>query len=362
MKLPIDPPLPPMLAKLTRDMPKEGDWLFEPKWDGFRAIVFRDRDELFLQSRDSRPLDRYFPELCQALLAQLPERCVVDGEIVIVGERGLDFETLQLRLHPAESRINKLAAAHPTSFIAFDLLAIGDRDLRQETQVTRREALEEALSTVSGQVMVTPVTRSREQARRWFDTLEGAGIEGLIAKPGDLTYQPKKRAMLKIKHVRTADCVVGGFRWHKNGPGELIGSLLLGLYDDDGRLQNVGITSSFKMDYRRQLAKELEPLTEGAAEDHPWQWGHASEEPQKTRTPGGMSRWSQGKDLSWVPLRIERVVEVKFDYMQSGRFRHAASFVRWREDKHPNECRFDQIEEPAAVDLRELLDHSEPMA
>ncbi|HVS64810.1 MAG TPA: ATP-dependent DNA ligase [Thermoanaerobaculia bacterium] len=353
MNLPFSPPLDPMLAQIGETVPEEGRWLFEPKWDGFRAIVFRDGQELLIQSRDHRPLERFFPELVAPLLRDLPRRCVVDGEVILLGPQGLDFEALQLRLHPAESRIEKLARETPAGYVAFDLLALGDRDLRGEPQEARRAALEDALGGVQAPLLVTPATRSREVARDWFDRLEGAGFEGLIAKPLDLAYQPKKRALLKIKHVRTVDCVVAGFRWHKNGPGELVGSLLLGLYDDDGVLHHVGITSSFKMTYRRELARRLEPLREGASESHPWlgEWAAAG---NHGRRPAG-SRWNPQKSLSWEPLRPELVVEVKFDYLQGGRFRHAATFLHWREDKLPEECTYDQIEEPSPLDLSEFL-------
>ena len=356
MNLPFPPPLDPMLAQIGETVPEEGEWLFEPKWDGFRAIVFRDAEELLIQSRDHRPLERFFPELVAPLLRDLPRRCVVDGEVILLGPQGLDFEALQLRLHPAESRIEKLARETPAGFVAFDLLALGDRDLRGEVQAARREALEEALAGVGAPLLVTPATRSRETARDWFDRLEGAGIEGLIAKPLDLAYQPKKRALLKIKHVRTVDCVVAGFRWHKNGPGELVGSLLLGLYSHDGVLHHVGITSSFKTTYRRELAHRLEPLREGASEVHPWlgEWGEAG---NRGRRPTG-SRWNPQKSLSWEPLRPELVAEVKFDYLQGGRFRHAATFLRWREDKRPEECTYDQIEAPPPVVLGAFLERS----
>ena len=356
MSFPLEPPIEPMLAKIAEGIPESGDWLFEPKWDGFRAIIFRDGEELLIQSRDKKPLDRYFPELREPLLAGLPKRCVVDGEVILIGPNGLDFGALQLRLHPAESRVNRLAAETPAAFVAFDLLALDDRDLRKLSQEERRSLLEQALGEPEPPfLMVTPVTRSRATARRWFDTLEGAGIEGLIAKPASITYQPKKRVLSKIKHVRTVDCVVAGFRWHKNGPGELVGSLLLGLYDQQERLHHVGITSSFKMTERRKLATLLEPYREGARADHPWMgWDQAPspEEASRPRSkrPSG-SRWTRGKSLAFEPLRLERVAEVKFDYLQNGRFRHASTFLRWRTDKSPADCRFDQVEKPAPVDL-----------
>jgi ATP-dependent DNA ligase len=353
----LEPPIEPMLAKLASELPAGDGWLFEPKWDGFRAIVFRDRDRLYLQSRDLRPLDRYFPELAAPLLASLPERCVVDGEIVIATGRGLDFDALQLRLHPAASRVAKLAAETPSSFVAFDLLAEGDRDLRSRPQSERRAQLEEALARASGRVRLTPCTRDRAVAQEWFHRFEGAGLDGVIAKHESTTYQPGQRVMIKVKHARTADCVVAGFRWHKKGRGELVGSLLLGLYDAAGALHHVGVTSSFTTAVRRQLAKDLAPLRKNALEGHPWrEW--AGPVDGSTRMPGAASRWSQGKDLSWEPLRIERVCEVTYDHLQRDRFRHAATFVRWRPDKRPAECRYDQLEVTPPAELTEIFGES----
>jgi len=341
-----------MLAKLAEELPV-GDYLYEPKWDGFRAIAFRSQDAVYLQSRDSRPLDRYFPELHQALLERLPRDCVVDGEIVIATARGLDFDALQLRLHPAASRVAKLAQETPSSFVAFDVLEAGGRDLMKEPQAARRRALEKLLDGVKPPVHVTPVTRDRSVALDWLTRFEGAGLDGVIAKPGSATYQPGKRAMLKIKHARTAECVVAGFRWHKTGK-DVVGSLLLGLYDDDGMLQHVGVTSSFTMAMRKQLAKELEPLRKNAMDDHPWrEWAGAAGE--SSRMPGAQSRWSAGKDLSWEPLRIERVCEVKYDHMQGDRFRHAAIFLRWRPDKRPQDCRYDQLEVTQPYELGKIF-------
>ena len=354
MKLPVNPPIEPMLAKLVREMPSEEGYVFEPKWDGFRALVFKDGDEVHIQSRDLKPLERYFPELHEHFLARLPPRVILDGEIVIAGEDGLEFGTLQLRLHPAKSRIDKLAAETPASFVAFDLLAEGDDDLTGCPFLERRERLSAILDDAEPPLYLTPMTTDVEQANDWFRRFEGAGLDGVIAKAADLLYQPKKRVMLKVKHRRTADCVVAGFRWHKRGAGELIGSLLLGLYDPSGRLQHVGITSSFKMDYRRTLVEELAPLRENALDEHPWSaW--AAAEPMKQRRPGMMSRWSREKDLSWEPLRIERVVEVAYDGLQGGRFRHAATFVRWREDKRPPDCDFTQLEVVAPYELKEIF-------
>jgi len=341
-----------MLAKLADEVPA-GDYLYEPKWAGFRAIVFRGADELYIQSRDLRPLDRYFPELHEMLLERLPQGAVVDGEIVIATDRGLDFDALQLRLHPAASRVAKLAKETPSSFIAFDVLAIAERNLMNEPQAARRAALDELLSNVKRPVHLTPVTRDRATALDWLTRFEGAGLDGVIAKPQSQTYEPGKRAMIKVKHARTAECVVAGFRWHKSGK-DAVGSLLLGLYDDDGRLQHVGVTSSFTMAMRRQLAKELEPLRRDAMREHPWrEWASAAAE--SSRMPGAQSRWSAGKDLSWEPLRIERVCEVKYDHMQGDRFRHAAQFLRWRPDKPPQDCRYDQLEVTRPYELERIF-------
>ena len=350
---PIDPPIEPMLAKLADDIP-HGAFLYEPKWDGFRAIVFRGSDDLFIQSRDLRPLDRYFPELHHALLERLPAGCVVDGEIVIVTSAGLDFDTLQLRLHPAASRVAKLAAATPSSFVAFDLLAANGVDLRVRPMRERRAALEGLLGAGNPPLHVTPVTHDHATAVEWLSRFEGAGLDGVIAKPEDGVYEPGKRMMFKIKHARTADCVVAGFRWHMNGPGTLVGSLLLGLYDARGVLQHVGVTSSFTLARRKELAEELAPLRRDAMKHHPWRdWAGAGGE--SSRMPGAQSRWSAGKDLSWEPLRIERVCEVKYDHMQGDRFRHAAIFLRWRPDKAPEACRYDQLEVTAAYELEKVF-------
>ena len=333
-----------MLAKLADELPPEGDYLFEPKWDGFRAIVFRGTKDVYIQSRDLRPLDRYFPELHEALLERLPKECVLDGEIVIAAKGGLDFDALQLRLHPAASRVAKLAKETPSSFIAFDLLATGDRNLMAEPQSKRRAQLEKLLAKVTPPVYLTPMTRDRALAAQWLEHFEGAGLDGVVAKPAALPYQPGKRALLKIKHARTADCVVAGFRWHKSGK-DAVGSLLLGLYDDRGALQHVGVTSSFTMQKRRALVAELAPLRENAFEAHPW----------RDRDIGAQSRWSAGKDLSWEPLRIERVCEVKYDHLQGERFRHAATFLRWRPDKPPRDCRYDQLEVTPAYELDKVF-------
>jgi ATP-dependent DNA ligase len=353
-EFPIAPPVEPMLAKLADELPPQGKHLYEPKWDGFRAIVFRGRSELFIQSRDLRPFDRYFPELHEALLARLPKGCVVDGEIVIATKRGLDFDALQMRLHPAESRVMKLAKETPSSFIAFDLLAADGENLMATPQGERRRRLEELLARIDQPVYVTPMTRDRAIAQDWLGRFEGAGLDGVVAKPAGATYQPGKRAMIKVKHARTADCVVAGFRWHKSGKAA-VGSLLLGLYDDNGVLHHVGVTSSFTMAARKQLARELESLRKNAFEGHPWrEWAEAAESGTQ-RMPGGHSRWSAGKDLSWEPLRIERVCEVKYDHLQGERFRHAATFLRWRPDKPPAECRYGQLETTSAYELEKVF-------
>src|SRR5688572_5367269 len=342
-----------MLAKLADALPEGGGWMFEPKWDGFRAIVFRGASDLFIQSRDLKPLDRYFPELHDVLLERLPRECVVDGEIVIATPEGLDFAALQMRLHPAASRVAKLAAATPSSFVAFDLLAAEGRSLIQEPQRERRERLEALLAGAEPPVHLTPTTRDRKVAARWLNEFEGAGLDGVIAKPESATYQPGKRAMVKIKHARTADCVVAGFRWHKSGEG-IVGSLLLGLHNDEGVLLHVGVTSSFTMVRRRELAEELEPLRKNAMKGHPWrEWAEA--QATHDRMPGGQSRWSAGKDLSWEPVRAERVCEVKYDHLQGDRFRHATTFQRWRPDKRPEDCRYDQLETTTPYELEKVF-------
>jgi len=360
MHLPFQPPLEPMLAKLSDTLPTAGDWLYEPKWEGFRAIVFRDGDEVYTQSRDLKPLDRYFPELSGPFRAQLPERCVLDGEIVIAGAHGLDFDALLLRIHPAASRVKMLAAQSPASFVAWDLLALDDEDLRKVPQAERRALLEHALGSAMPPVHLTPATRDVALAADWFDRFEGAGLDGVVAKRLDAPYQPGKRAMLKIKHQRTADCVVAGFRWHKNGPGTHIGSLLLGLFDANGTLHHVGITASFTWDRRAALVAELAPLREDAIDGHPWrEWAEWAElgaaDAGGTRLPGATSRWNRGRDLSWEPLRPERVVEVAYDHLQGDRFRHATTFVRWRPDRSPGDCRYDQLEVTAPFELAAIF-------
>lgn len=355
----VDPPVEPMLSKASEDeVIPQGALAYEPKWDGFRALVFRRGEKVYVQSRDARPLDRYFPELVEALRRELPESIVVDGEIVIATPRGLDFGLLQLRLHPAASRVKKLAEEMPSSFVAFDLLALGDEDLRALPQRERRARLEAALAHVRPPVHLTPSTRDPAVAEEWFRRFEGAGLDGVIAKPDEQPYAPGKRTMIKIKHARTAECVVAGFRWHKDGEGQRVGSLLLGLYDAAGRLHHVGVTSSFTMQKRAELVTLLAPLRPGAREAHPWrEWmEEAGVDPDAMqRMPGGESRWSQGKDLSWEPLRIERVCEVKYDHLEGTRFRHGTTFVRWRGDKRPEDCRYDQLEVTPAYELARIF-------
>jgi ATP-dependent DNA ligase len=347
------PPVSPMLAKLVAEVPT-GEFSYEPKWDGFRSIVFRDGDEVEIGSRNERPMTRYFPEVVEAIRTNLPERCVVDGEIVVPGPDGrrLEFETLQQRIHPADSRVRMLAETTPAHFVAFDLLALGDRDLMREPFAERRALLEEALADARSPIHVTPATRDRDVAERWFDEFEGAGLDGVIAKPLDGTYQPDKRVMFKIKHERTADCVVAGYRLHK-GSTDAIGSLLLGLYDEQGDLQNVGVVGAFPMATRRTLFEELQSLVT-TFEGHPWDWSRFEAE-MRTPRSSESSRWSRGKDLTFVPLRPERVVEVRYDHMEGNRFRHTAQFVRWRPDRDPRSSTFEQLEEPVRFDLAEVL-------
>jgi ATP-dependent DNA ligase len=358
MRLPFAPPLAPMLSAAADALPTGDGWQFEPKWDGFRTLVFRDGDEILLQSRDEKPMNRYFPELIAPLLATLPERCVVDGEIVIVGAHGLDFEALLLRIHPAASRVKLLAEQTPASFVAWDLLALGDKDLREMLLEERRERLEQVLAGAAPPIHLSPATRDRALAEDWFRRFEGAGLDGVMAKRLDAPYRAGERTMIKVKHSRTADCVVAGFRWHKNGAGTMVGSLLLGLYDDKGTLHHVGVTAAFTNAMRRQLVAELAPLRQNALECHPWRdWAEAQEEANAKgqRLPGATSRWNRGKDLSWVALRPERVVEVAYDHMQGTRFRHAAHFVRWRPDKRPQDCRYDQLEVTPPYELERVF-------
>ena len=354
-------PIEPMLAKASDALPEGDGFLFEPKWDGFRALVFRPADgEIAIQSRDLRPFDRYFPELREALLERLPTGSIVDGEIVVVRGKGLDFDALQQRIHPAASRVARLSVETPASFVAFDLLAASGKSLMEAVQSDRRAALERLLADATAPLHLTPATRDVELARTWLREFEGAGLDGVVAKPLALPYAPGKRTMLKIKHVRTADCVVAGFRWHKStgeGGEEAIGSLLLGLFDEAGVLHHVGITSSFTMARRRELVAELAPLRRGAMAHHPWRdWASQDEAGAAVqRMPGATSRWSAGKDLTWQPLRIERVCEVKYDHLQGDRFRHATTFLRWRVDKPPEHCRYDQLEVAAPFALKKIF-------
>jgi ATP-dependent DNA ligase len=339
-----------MLAKLSRELPVKDGLVYEPKWDGFRCIVFRDGDEVVLGSRNERPLTRYFPELLDPVRKQLPERCVVDGEIVIPSPSGLQFEWLLQRIHPAESRVRMLAEETPASFVAFDLLALGDDDLRPRPFSERRAALQKALKKAKPPIHLTPATDDPELAGQWFERFEGAGLDGVIAKPSDGPYLEDKRAMLKVKHDRTADCVVGGFRWHKDGEG--VGSLLLGIYDDDGSLHHVGVCTSFSVKRRKELVDELAPLRDAALDGHPWrEWAEAEAQAGAQRLPGGGNRWNRAKDMSWEPLRAERVVEVSYDNLQGERFRHATHFVRWRPDRDPASCTYDQLERPVPEEL-----------
>lgn len=343
-----------MLAKRVDELPEGDEWLYEPKWDGFRTLIFRDGDDLLIQSRDAKPLNRYFPDVAETLLKQLPARCVLDGEIVIATANGLDFDALQLRLHPAASRVKLLASQTPASMVFFDLLCIGDRDLCAEPFSERRAELEEALSRTAPPVHLTPATHDRKTAADWFHRFEGAGLDGVMAKRRNGTYEPDKRVMLKIKHERDCDCVVAGFRWHKKGEG-LVGSLLLGLYDDAGRLQHVGVCASFTAQKRLELAEFLEPYRKNALVNHPWrEWAGDGAEGHQ-RMPGGQSRWSQGKDLSWEPLRPELVVEVAYEHMQGSRFRHMAQFRRWRFDKPPEQCTYAQLEVVPPQELMEIF-------
>ncbi len=344
-----------MLSKRIEELPQGDEWIFEPKWDGFRCLIFRDGDEILLQSRDEKSLNRYFPELIEPLRAQLPPRCVLDGEIVIAKDGGLDFEALQLRIHPAASRVKLLAQQIPASVVFFDLLCVGDRDLRGVPFESRRRELETLLSSATPPLHLTPATRDISVAADWFGRFEGAGLDGVMAKPVAGTYESDKRVMLKVKHERDCDCVVAGFRWHKKGEGEAIGSLLLGLFDDTGALQHVGVCASFTNTKRKELVEFLAPYRKNALENHPWKsWAEAGDGAGH-RMPGGQSRWSQGKDLSWEPLRPELVVEVAYEHMQGTRFRHMAQFRRWRTDKKPSDCTYAQLEVVPAQELMEVF-------
>ena len=367
-----------MLCKSVKEMPPQGDVVYEPKWDGFRTLIFRDGDEVLLGSRNEKPMTRYFPDIVQAALRELPDRCVVDGEVVIAGPNGrLEFETLQQRIHPAESRVTKLAAETPASFVAFDLLCLGAEDLRDAPFSDRRKKLEKALSKAKAPVHLTPATSDRDVALDWFDRFEGAGLDGVIAKPSAVTYRPGERAMFKIKHERTADCVVAGFRWHKSGG--VVGSLLLGLFDEEGNLNHVGVTAAFTMARRKELVAELESYRMDSVEGHPWAaWGGAmstkqtdasrpagmgtppdsderSREEPRARMPGSPSRWSGTRSMEWEPLRPELVVEVAYDHMEGSRFRHATHFRRWRPDREPESCTYSQLEVPVTSFLKDIF-------
>ena len=356
MHLPVNPPVLPMLAKRIDELPPKGEWIYEPKWDGFRALVFRDGAELLIQSREQKSLNRYFPELIDPLLEQLPERCVLDGEVVINRNGALDFDALQLRIHPAASRVKMLAQQTPASVIFFDLLAEGERDLCSEPFRERRARLEAVLDKAAAPVHITPATDDRSVAEDWFRRFEGAGFDGVIVKPVGGTYEPDKRVMFKVKHERDCDCVVAGFRWYKEGQDTAIGSLLLGLFDDAGALQHVGVCASFTKEKRQELLEFLTPYRKDALKDHPWgAWAAPEAGAEGHRMPGGQSRWSQGKDLSWQPLRPELVVEVAYEHMQGRRFRHMAHFRRWRTDKEPRDCTYSQLETVAPQELKEIF-------
>jgi ATP-dependent DNA ligase len=355
MDLPVLPPVKPMLAKAATKVPT-GDYFYEPKWDGFRCIVFRDGDEVELGSRNERPLTRYFPEVVAAVKANLPEKCVVDGEIIVPRGDRLHFEALLQRIHPAASRVNLLAEETPASFVAFDLLALGNESLLDTPFRDRRTRLETALGPARPPIHLTAITQDADTAQGWFETFEGAGLDGVVAKAGELPYGPDQRLMTKIKHVRTADCVVAGFRWHKSGP--IVGSLLLGLYNDAGDLQHIGVAASFPMARRAELVEELAPYRADALSGHPWQeWANAQplEDGAENRMPGAVSRWNAKKDLSWVPLRPELVVEIKYDQLEGRRLRHTGQFLRWRPDRDARSCTYDQLDVPVSYDLADVL-------
>ena len=357
MQLPVNPPILPMLAKRVSELPRGAEWIFEPKWDGFRALVFRDGDEVLIQSRDEKPLNRYFPELIEPVLKQLPSRCVLDGEVVVAKDGSLDFDSLQLRIHPAESRIKLLSQQIPASIVFFDLLAEGRKDLRQQPFEKRRQRLEALLASVGPPLHLTLATRDFDQASDWFRRFEGAGLDGVVAKPVAGAYEPNKRVMLKVKHERDCDCVVAGFRWHKKGERTRIGSLLLGLFDEAGVLHHVGVCASFTDQKRIDLVEFLTPYRKDALRRHPWKDWAMAEMDDARRMPGAQSRWSQGKDLSWEPLRPELVVEVAYDHMQGDRFRHTAQFRRWRTDKKPSDCTYAQLEVVPAYEIKEIFGH-----
>jgi ATP-dependent DNA ligase len=347
-----------MLAKRVDELPSGDEWIFEPKWDGFRTIIFRDHDEIQIQSRDEKPLNRYFPELIEPIQSQLPARCVLDGEIVIAKDNALDFDSLQLRLHPAASRVKLLSSQIPASVVFFDLLCAGDHDLRGEPFEARRAQLESLLSSATPPLHLTPATRDAKLAADWFRRFEGAGLDGVMAKPVSGTYEPNKRVMFKVKHERDCDCVVAGFRWYKDAEKTAVGSLLLGLFDDSGALQHVGVCASFTAEKRQELVEFLAPYRKHALDNHPWKrWAEAvpTEGEAPRRMPGGQSRWSQGKDLSWEPLRPELVAEVAYEHMQGTRFRHMAHFRRWRTDKKPADCTYAQLEVVPPHELKKIF-------
>ncbi len=355
MSLAVEFPVKPMLAKRAAGLPKGDGWIFEPKWDGFRALVFRDGDELTIQSRDLKPFNRYFPELLEPLKTALPDRCVVDGEIVIARDGRLQFEDMLQRIHPAKSRVDMLAEKTPASIVLFDMLVDGDDDLTTVGFGGRRARLAGHLEGVAPPVYVTPATTDREVAADWFSRFEGAGLDGVMAKAEDGEYLPGKRAMVKIKHQRTMDAVVAGYRWHKNGPGTHVGSLLLGLWGDDGRLHSIGVVAAFPMARRAALVEALQPWRMESLEGHPWaEWASAA--PDGQRRPGGHSRWNAGKSLEWVALRPERVVEVRYDHMQGTRLRHTAQFERWRDDKPASECTYEQCEVVPPIELSQIFE------
>jgi ATP-dependent DNA ligase len=355
MQLPVNPTILPMLAKRVSELPRAGEWIFEPKWDGFRALIFRDGDEVLIQSRDEKPLNRYFPELVETLQAQLPKRCVLDGEIVVAQDGALDFDALQLRIHPAESRVKLLSQQIPASVVFFDLLSDGRKDLRDQRFDKRRERLESLLKSVGPPLHVTPVTTDYATASDWFRRFEGAGLDGVVAKAVAGSYEPNKRVMLKVKHERDCDCVVAGFRWHKKGERTRIGSLLLGLFDEKGFLHHVGVCASFTDAKRIELVEFLKPYRKDAIEEHPWKaWAMGAMDGGR-RIPGAQSRWSAGKDLSWEPLRPELVVEVAYEHMQGDRFRHTAQFRRWRTDKRPSDCTYAQLEVVPPYEIKQIF-------
>lgn len=357
MKLLVNPPILPMLAKRVDRLPVGSEWIYEPKWDGFRALVFRDGNELLIQSRDEKPLNRYFPELEEPLQKQLPRKCVLDGEIVIATNGALDFEALQLRIHPAASRVKMLSRQTPASIVFFDLLAEDGRDWREKPFSERRKKLESILSAAGQPIRITPATDDLALARDWFQRFEGAGFDGVMAKTRHGTYESARRTMLKVKHERDCDCVVAGFRWYRQGDRPAVGSLLLGLYDDRGTLQHVGVCGSFPLQRRYELVDYLKPYREKAAARHPWkeEFGNDAGNGRSSRRPGGPSRWSQGKDLSWEPLRPQLVAEVAYEHLQNGRFRHMAQFRRWRTDKKPQDCTFEQLKVVPPEELRAIF-------